>query len=67
MKLRKLFKISPLAAESEKALKEAVRDAYIDHKRTGDPVAIWKNGKVVWIPANKIPARLPSKKRASKN
>ncbi len=47
---------------AEKAIREGVRKAMIDHKRTGDPIAIWKNGKVVWIPANKIPVKLPRKK-----
>ena len=55
MKPTKYKKASfPLAVKAEKALKEAVRGAMIDHKRTGDPIAVWRNGKVVWIPANKI-------------
>jgi hypothetical protein len=53
----------PLAAKAEKAIKEAVNEAMIDHKRTGDPIAVWKNGKVAWIPARKIPVKLSRKKR----
>jgi len=37
-----------------KALKEAVREVVIDHKRTGRPLAIWQNGKVVMVPASRI-------------
>ena len=36
------------------ALKEAVRDVVKCHKKTGRPLAIWKNGKVVHISAKKI-------------
>jgi len=39
---------------TEKALKEAVKEALLEHKLAGDPIAVWKNGKVVWIPAEKI-------------
>lgn len=31
------------------ALRQAVREALLDHKRTGDPVAIWQDGHVVWV------------------
>jgi hypothetical protein len=32
-------------------MKEAVRDAIADHHRAGNPVAIWRDGKVVlWYP-----------------
>ena len=40
--------------KAEKALKIAVRRALEDHKKTGDRVAIWRNGKVVMAD----PARL---------
>lgn len=38
----------------EEACQQAVRDALIDHKRTGDPIVVWENGQVVWIPADRI-------------
>ena len=44
-------KIHALADLAERALKEAVRETIKDHKRTGDPIAIWRNGKVAKIPA----------------
>jgi hypothetical protein len=37
------------------ALRRAVQEALLDHKRTGDPVAIWRDGRVVWVPAEEIP------------
>ena len=41
-----------------KALQIAVFEVMADHKRTGDPVYVWENGKVVRIPAHRI--RTPS-------
>lgn len=32
-----------------KALQRAVRHAVETHKRAGNPIAVWKDGKVVWV------------------
>jgi hypothetical protein len=39
----------------DKALKEAVRQALLRHKREGNPIAIWRDGKVVWLQPHEIP------------
>ena len=39
----------------ERALRAAVRDALRRHKRDGDPVAVWREGRVVWLSADQIP------------
>ena len=39
----------------QNALAAAVRDALLRHKRDGNPVAIWRDGKVVWIDPRDIP------------
>lgn len=36
------------------AMAQARRAAHLDHKRTGDPIVVWENGRVVWIPADQI-------------
>ncbi len=36
------------------ALVEGVRDARRWHKRMGLPIVEWREGKVVWIPADEI-------------
>ena len=36
------------------AMSEAVRHALLTHKRAGHPIASWKDGKVVIIPAEEI-------------
>ena len=43
-----------LSQKAEKALKEAVRNVIKDHKRTGDPLLVWQNGKVVKISSNRL-------------
>ena len=40
--------------KTERALKESVREVVEHPKKTGRPLAIWKNGKVVKISADKI-------------
>lgn len=46
-----------LVAKAEKALKEAVAKTIEDHRRTGDPIVVWKDGKVVKVPSEKICVR----------
>ena len=54
MKRKNLKLLKTINQKAEKAIKVAVRKTILDHKRTGDPIAVWKNGKVVWIPAKKL-------------
>jgi hypothetical protein len=46
-----------LAYRAEEALKVAVAEAIAEHRRNGIPIAVWREGKVVRIPAAKIEAR----------
>ena len=38
-----------------RALRAAVRDALAAHKRAGNSVVVWRDGRVVWIQAADIP------------
>jgi hypothetical protein len=38
----------------EAAVQQAVQDALRLHKRAGNPVAEWRDGRVVWVPADQI-------------
>jgi hypothetical protein len=38
----------------EKILQLAVREALIMHKRIGNPIATWKDGKVIIVPPEEI-------------
>ncbi len=33
----------------DRALAKAVRQALLQHKRAGNPVVTWRDGKVVWV------------------
>ena len=49
--------VAAILAEAEKveaAVQAAVRDALIAHKRAGNPIVVWENGQVVWIPPDQI-------------
>lgn len=40
-------------------IKQAVRKALFRHKRLGHPVAVWQDGKPIWLPAKDIPIDKP--------
>lgn len=58
IKKKKLSDI-PLEIRAEEAMKKAVEKTIEEHRRTGDPIVIWKEGKVVKIPADQIEVREP--------
>jgi hypothetical protein len=47
--------MSKLVRDADFVLKIAVAKALAEHKCLGYPIYVWENGKVVKIPANKIP------------
>jgi len=51
-----------LAYRAEEALRKAVAEAIAEHRRNGVPIAIWRDGKVVRIPADQIVVREPQVK-----
>ena len=40
--------------KAEAAMKKAVKKVVDEHKKSGRPLVIWKNGKVVKVSAKKI-------------
>lgn len=36
------------------AMNAAVREAVLQHKQKGLPLAVWRDGKVAWIPPDEI-------------
>ena len=38
----------------DEALRQAWRDAVVLHKKLGQPMVVWKDGQVVWIPAEEL-------------
>ncbi|MFH1674870.1 MAG: hypothetical protein ABIF87_15820 [Pseudomonadota bacterium] len=49
----------PLEIRAEEAMRKAVANVIADHKRTGDPIVIWQDGKVVEVPADRIEVHEP--------
>ncbi|MDZ7697519.1 MAG: hypothetical protein U5R49_11555 [Deltaproteobacteria bacterium] len=49
----------PLEIRAEEAMKKAVEKAIEDHRRTGDPIVIWKEGKVARVPVGQFEVREP--------
>jgi hypothetical protein len=43
---------SPLTQKAVQALNDAVAKVVEDHRRRGKPLAVWRGGKAVWIPAS---------------
>lgn len=40
--------------EIDQALSRAARKARQDHRRAGLPLAVWRDGKTVWVPAEEL-------------
>lgn len=36
------------------AMKQAIRQVVAEHKKSGRPMAVWKNGKVAYISARSV-------------
>ena len=44
----------PLEKRAEMALKAAVRKVIAEHARQGRPIYVWRDGKVIRVPARKV-------------
>jgi len=49
-----MVKMTALQRKAEIAMKEAVRGVIEQHKKSGRPLAVWKNGKVVHLSPRSI-------------
>ncbi len=54
MKKRKNLTLTEKATQ---ALRNAVAKVVEDHRRSGRPLALWRDGKAVWVYAAEIPAQ----------
>ncbi len=39
----------------DNALKKAVQEALVRHKQAGNPIVVWRDGKIVWLKPDEIP------------
>ena len=38
----------------DRAVRQATREAVLRHKRLGESIVVWRNGRVVWLKPNEI-------------
>ena len=57
----------PLDIKAEMALKEAVAGAIAKHKKLGFPISVWRNGRVISIPAHEIVIPSPDTMKTDMN
>jgi hypothetical protein len=55
----------PDAKTVEEVFRRAVRQALLMHKRAGNPIAVWEDGKVVLIQPEDIPVDDPLDKKSN--
>ncbi len=39
----------------DESLRQAVKDALLKHKQAGNPIVVWRDGKMVWLKPEEIP------------
>ena len=37
------------------AVAKGVRDALLKHKQAGNPIVVWRDGKIIWLDPEEIP------------
>jgi hypothetical protein len=57
--MKKMKSSSLWVRQAHEAFRRAVAEAIAEHRRNGVPIAIWRDGKVVRIPADQIEVREP--------
>ena len=62
--IHKIFRDGKLI---QRALAEAARSAIEQHRRSGLPVVIWRDGKVAWVPAEELLPKKNGRKRKKKS
>jgi len=40
--------------EIDQAIQRGINEALRKHKAAGKPIVVWRDGKVVWVPADEI-------------
>jgi len=58
VKEKHIDKIAEAFSNPEKitqALAKGVRDALLKHKQAGNPIVVWRDGKIVWFDSEEIP------------
>lgn len=57
IKRKRARRVPTIFRKAEMALRIAVAKTIEEHRLSGDPIVVWENGRVVKIPASRIPRR----------
>ena len=41
----------------DNALKKAIQETLLRHKQAGNPIVVWRDGKIVWLKPEEIPVQ----------
>jgi len=52
--MKKDHKNMSLGEMAEEALKKAVARVMEEHRKSGEPLAVWRDGKIVHVPADQL-------------
>jgi len=55
---RRIEEAFELGTPIDEAMNEAMREAVRQHKLMGQPLAVWRNGKTVWLSAEEFEEEL---------
>jgi hypothetical protein len=61
-KRKRARRVPAVVLKAEKALQIAVEKTIEEHRLSGDPIVVWEKGRVVKIPASRIPRRKASRR-----
>lgn len=62
-KRKRTRRVPAVFRKAEKALQIAVANTIEEHRLSGDPIVVWENGRVVKIPATRLPHRRSGRRR----
>jgi hypothetical protein len=60
-RLSRIGRIFADGSQIDEALRSAVRDAIRKHELHDAPVVIWRDGRIAWVPASELSAKVLSK------
>ena len=52
--MKKNSKDAQLNQKASQAMRQAVKKVIANHRRSGEPLIVWKNGKIVKIPSRQL-------------
>ncbi len=65
-KAKRHRKFTDMDRRIDRALNQAARDAVRQHKIAGQPMAVWRDGKAIWVSPDGGNSKIDGKKRRSR-